>query len=143
MEHARRPEAVKHRDFTDGARPETRAHPIARGGVDRYAENGDVCAVEPVPIGACRLASEGCQTDEGQVHPVGRVAAGVIGCYCNIPSFADRGDMAPRFGLFAVQQILSVSLASEIALRTNPSPWTLRIIGASSDPSTLRRSRPM
>ena len=32
--------------------------------------------VEPVPVRACGLAREGRQADEGQVHPIGWVAAG-------------------------------------------------------------------
>jgi hypothetical protein len=50
----------------------------------------------------------------------------------------------PRPDGLIVQQISSVNLARDgIGLRTNPAPRTLRIMGASFAPSTLRRSRPI
>jgi len=69
---------------------ETRADAIARCHVDRYTEDGDIGAVEPIPIGACWLASERCQTDEGHVYPV-RCCGWCYRLSLQCPS-TDRGD---------------------------------------------------
>jgi hypothetical protein len=72
---------------------EWRADAIARCRVDRYTEDGDIGAVEPIPIGACWLASERCQTDEGHVHPV-RCCGWCYRLSLQCPS-TDRGDSSP------------------------------------------------
>ena len=74
VEHAFGAEAVEHRNLADRSRPKARSDAIARGSVDRHAEDGDVGAVELIPIRAGGLAGEGRQSDEGKVHPVGGVA---------------------------------------------------------------------
>src|SRR5712675_3592419 len=57
-----RSEAVEHGNLADCPRSESRANAIARCPVERYT--GDIGAVELIPIGACWLTSERCQTDE-------------------------------------------------------------------------------
>ena len=70
-----------------------------------------------------------------EVHSVGDV----VGCLCNILS-TDRGDLSSTAGF--ADRSTGGSWEMGVALRTKPAPPTLRIMGASSDPSTLRRSRP-
>jgi len=145
IEHAFRSETMKHRNFTDRARPRNVCRPDnsmpCRSVTPR---NGDIGTVELVPIGTRRLTAERCQADEGQVHPSGVLRLVVAGCHCNAPFHPTVETRLRRLDLLIVQQVSSM-IPWEIgaALRTNPAPRTLRMMRASFGTSILRRSRPI
>ena len=109
IEDAFRTEAVEHRHLPDGARAEARPDSIARGGIDRYPEDGDVCAVELVPVGAGGLARKGCQAHEGQIHSLRHVPAHRLCCHCNVLSPSRRDSARPIASCGCIQQISPVT----------------------------------
>src|SRR5258705_625971 len=136
IEHALRPEAVEHGNLADCPRSESRADAIARCHIDRYTEECDIGAVEHAGWQAnVARPTKGTSLRSGVLRLVLSVVIAM-----SFPQAAETHRRRPD-GL-VVQQIFRSTLPDGIALRTNPAPRTVQIMGASFAPSTLRRNRP-
>src|SRR5580704_9145260 len=84
IEDAFRAKTVEHRHFADRARPKAGSNAITRGRIDRDTQNGNIGAIELVPVGAGRLARKGRQSNKGQIHSYRHVPAYRLCVHCNL-----------------------------------------------------------
>jgi hypothetical protein len=132
----------------DGRVRQKHAESARCGDVPPWKSRGDGCDLQPRSALSCcvsRLDLRTCdysvRPTKGPVHPAGCVAAGMMGCHCNVPTSGDLSPATRPVDRSAV--LVGESWTAGVSLRTNPAPRTLRIMVASFDPSTLRRSRPI